>query len=340
MKGVIAMRTLVAFAVLASAAALFAQDEKQIQDAIKGLGADSFEDREKATADLRKIGAPALESLRKAADESGDPEVRARAKRLVEEIAKPAPRKQAPGRTAVLQGSRLSIRKTDDATVYALQPADGDPIEFHRGPEKRVKLVYPDGKGGKAEASAESIDKFVEEQKELAEKYGITKDGIDYGGTKMSFNGIQVVPALPQFGVPGFPPQGFKELDDLFAESEELRKAFDDLRRSERRWLGDRQEFFGREVIRGAQFAPVPDVLRSQLSIPEGQGVVVEAVREGSTGAAAGLKRHDVILEIDGKKVASPADVRALLKRDSKVKALRGGKEQNLEPAPAPKKEY
>lgn len=336
------MRTLVVFAVLASAAALFAQDEKQIQDAIKGLGADSFEDREKATADLRKFGAPALEALKKAAEESGDPEVRARAKRLVEEIAKPPPRKQAPGRTTVLPGSRLSIRKTDDATVYALQPADGDAIEFHRGPDKRVKLVYPDGKGGKAEASAESIDKFVEERKELAEKYGITKDGIDYGGTKMSFKGVQVLGELPQFGGPAFPPQAFKELDDLFAESEELRKAFEDLRRAEQRWPAERwgPGFFGRDVIRGVQLTPVPDVLRTQLSIPEGQGVVVEAVREGSTGAAAGLKKHDVLLEIDGKKVASPADVRTLLKRDSKVKALRGGKEQILEPAPAPKKEY
>jgi PDZ domain-containing protein len=238
--------------------------------------------------------------------------------------------------------SRVLIRKTGDSTVYALNPTEGDAIEFHRADGGKVKLVYPDGKGGKAEASAESIEKFVEEQKELAEKYGITQDGIDYGGTKMSFKGIQVFGELPHFRVPAFPPQAFKELDDLFAESEELRKAFDDLRRAERRWLGDRwgQEFFGRDVIRGAQLAPVPDVLRSQLSIPEGQGVVVEAIREGSTGAAAGLKKHDVILEIDGKKVASPADVRTLLKRDSKVKALRGGKEQTLEPAPAPQKEY
>ena len=337
------MRTLVAFAVLASAAALFAQDEKQIQDAIKGLGADSFEEREKATDELRKLGAPALEALKKASEESGDPEVRARAKRLIEEIAKPAPRKAPPGRNPQFPGSRMSIRKTDGVTVYGLQPADGDAIEFHRGPEQKVKLVYPDGKGGKAEASAESIEKFVEEQKPLAEKYGITKDGIDYGGTKMSFSGLQVLRGLPQWGVPGVPaPPAFKELDELFAESEELRKAFDELRRAERQWPGERwgSNFFNREVIRGVQLTPVPDVLRTQLSIPEGQGVVVEEVRDGSTGAAAGLKKHDVILEIDGKKVASPADVRTLLKRDSKVKALRGGKELSLEPAPAPKKEY
>lgn len=336
------MRTLVVIAALASAAALFAQDESQIQDAIKGLGADSFEEREKATGDLKKIGAPALKALKKAAEESGDPEVRARAKRLVEEIAKPASPKR-PGRTAIFQGSVLSIRKTDDATVYSLKPSDGDAIDFHRGTEGRVKLVYPDGKGGKAEAEAESIDKFVADHKALAAKYGITKDGIDYGGTKMSFSGIQAFPALPHLDLPAVPMPPMMDLDDLFGQGEGLRKAFEDLRLwRQDRWPMDRwgPEFFGREVIRGVQLAPVPDVLRSQLSIPEGQGVVVESVREGSTGAAAGLKRHDVILEIDGRKVAYPADVRSHLKRDSKVKALRGGKEQDLQPAPASKKEY
>jgi hypothetical protein len=333
------MKTLVMIAALASAAALFAQDEKQIQDAIRSLGAESFEEREKATADLKKIGAPALDALKKAAEENGDPEVRVRAKRLVEEIAKPPAPKRPPGRAPVFRPSVLSIRKAGDATVYAMQPPDGDAIEFHRAAQGGVKLIYPDGKGGKAEAEAESIEKFVTDQKELAEKYGITKEGIEYGGTRMSFSGLQGL-NLPPFGVPAvpLPPQ----LDDLFAESEELRKAFDELRRGERRWTNDRwpADFFGREVIRGAQVGPVPDVLRSQLSIPEGQGVVVEAVREGSTAAAAGVKRHDVILEIDGRKVTNPADLRTLLKRDSKVKALRGGKEQTLQPAPAEKKEY
>src|SRR5688572_26036722 len=110
MKGAVAMRTLVVIAALASAAALQAQDEKQIQDAIKGLGADSFEEREKATADLKKIGAPALEALKKAAEENGDPEVRVRARRLVDEISKPPPKRQpkGSGQAPGLLGSRVS----------------------------------------------------------------------------------------------------------------------------------------------------------------------------------------------------------------------------------------
>ncbi len=336
------MRCVVVLAALALAAALFAQDEKQIQDAIKGLGSESFEDREKATADLKKIGAPALEALKKAAEQNDDPEVRARAKRLVEDITKPAPRQSGPGRLPqTTKGSQVVIRQNKDDTVYTLRPPDGDAIEFHRGTEGKVKLVYPDGKGGKAEAEAESIEKFVGDNKELAAKYGITKDGIDYGGAKMSFKSpLTDIPGIWPLDVP-VPMPPMRELDDLFKESEELRKAFEDLRRW-REVPRDRWGFgvFGLEVVQGAHLGPVPDVLRSQLSIPEGQGVVVESVAPNSTAAAAGLKRYDVILEIDGKKVASPADLRTLLKRDSKARVIRSGKEQDLQPAPAPKKEY
>ena len=330
------MRTLVVIAALASAASLFAQDEKQIQDAIRGLGAESFEDREKATLDLKKIGAPALEALKKAAAESDDPEVRARAKRLVEDIGKPAPRKAPAGRDPRFRGSRVSIRTIDGATVYSLQPSDGDPIEFHRGPGDKVKLIHPDGKGGKAETEAETLDKFLADHKGLAAQYGLTKDGIEYGGTKMSFSSLfHELPGLAPLELPPVPMPPLQDLD-------ELRKSFEDLRRWRMVVPQDRwgTGFFTLDVIGGAQLAPVPDVLRSQLSLPDGQGVVVEAVRAGSTAAVAGLKRHDVILEIDGAKVTGPADVRTHLKRDSKIKALRGGKEQALQPAPEAKKDY
>jgi hypothetical protein len=337
------MRSLVAIAVLASAAALFAQDEKQVQDAIKGLGSESFEEREKATADLRKIGGPALAALKKAAADSDDPEVRARAKRLLEEIERAGKRDPVPGRRPGVVGT--VIHKSDKEILYTITPASGDSITFHKMNDGRVKLEYPDGKGGRTAAESDSIDKFVAENKDLAATYGITKDGIEYGGTRMSFTAKfpeLKFRELPWREVPMPRTPEFKELDDLFGKSEELRKAFE----SFRAWRTDppdqwwRSGAFDVEVARGAQLGPVPGVLRTQLAIPEGQGVVVESVREGSTAAAAGLKRHDVILEIDGTKVTGPADVRALLKRDSTVKALRGGKEETLQPAPAKKKEY
>jgi S1-C subfamily serine protease len=41
----------------------------------------------------------------------------------------------------------------------------------------------------------------------------------------------------------------------------------------------------------GTTFAPVLDAVREQLDLPEGVGLLVDAVEPGSPAAAAGLKR-------------------------------------------------
>jgi predicted metalloprotease with PDZ domain len=67
-----------------------------------------------------------------------------------------------------------------------------------------------------------------------------------------------------------------------------------------------------------------PDAaLRAQLGLIEGQGVVVTAVPEGSQGAQAGVKVHDVLLAIDGQGVGDAAALHKLLEAS-------GGKEVNL----------
>src|SRR3954465_2307951 len=91
--------------------AFAAQDADRIQDLIRKLGSDDFTTREQATEELKKAGKPAREALQKAADESEDPEVRQRARTILEEVAKAEnplqPRRQLPG----FQGlSGVSVR--------------------------------------------------------------------------------------------------------------------------------------------------------------------------------------------------------------------------------------
>jgi len=340
------MKTLAILAmVLGTAAAVFAtqaQDEAKVKEAIRGLGSENFEEREKAATELRKAGAPALEALKKAAGESDDPEVRARAKRLVEEIEKPSKAKaRAPGFRP--GNARIAIRSSNGDIIYAVTPEEGEAIEFRLSKDGAVKLTYPDGKGGRAEASAESLEKFLADQKTLAGKYGISKEGIDYGGTRLSFSARGGFPLVPRLDVPELPGMpGWPDLEEFKTLQEDLRRAFEELNKSRsfRPELWERFPFGAEASGRGVQLSPVPGVLRTQLAIPEGQGVVVESVREGSAAAAAGVKRHDVILEIDGEKVAGPADVRAHLKRESTVKVLRTGKEETLKPEPGRKKEF
>jgi beta-lactamase regulating signal transducer with metallopeptidase domain len=52
--------------------------------------------------------------------------------------------------------------------------------------------------------------------------------------------------------------------------------------------------------------------LADQLDLPKGQGLVIDNVQAGSPAAKAGLKPHDVLLEVAGKPV--PSDVQALVK--------------------------
>ena len=64
--------------------------------------------------------------------------------------------------------------------------------------------------------------------------------------------------------------------------------------------------------VLGIEWSPVPDVLREQLDLSDG-GVVVESVVHDSLAAKLGLKRYDVLVEVNGKKVAGSPDVRAAL---------------------------
>src|SRR5262245_58080713 len=57
--------------------------DTDVEHLVKELGSDKFKEREAATNALVKVGKPALTALQKAAADSDDAEVRARAARLI-----------------------------------------------------------------------------------------------------------------------------------------------------------------------------------------------------------------------------------------------------------------
>src|SRR5262245_9406942 len=61
----------------------------RINRLIRQLGDNSFAKREAASKELRSIGEPALDPLRKAAAGADDAEVRSRAERIIETIMRP-----------------------------------------------------------------------------------------------------------------------------------------------------------------------------------------------------------------------------------------------------------
>src|SRR5262249_22971070 len=79
--------------------------------------------------------------------------------------------------------------------------------------------------------------------------------------------------------------------------------------------------FFGRAVMSQhearlrAQVRRPSQTLVEQLDLPKEQGQVLEEVGANSAAAKAGLKKHDILLELNGKPVSSkPEEFRKMLK--------------------------
>ena len=70
--------------------------------------------------------------------------------------------------------------------------------------------------------------------------------------------------------------------------------------------------------LRGGDLA----LVRAYLELG-GRGLMIERVQEGSLAAACGLRANDIVLEVGGREVASPADVAVALggiKKGAKVR--------------------
>jgi hypothetical protein len=86
----------------------------------------------------------------------------------------------------------------------------------------------------------------------------------------------------------------------------------------------------------GARVEPPGATLTEQLDLPKGQGLVLREVLPDSAAAKAGLKRHDILLELNGKPVPDqiPGLIQLMndIKADAKVDAVvvRKGKKETI----------
>jgi hypothetical protein len=137
----------------------------------------------------------------------------------------------------------------------------------------------------------------------------------------------QVEEALKQ-GQGGLDP---KQMDDLLKS---LQVQQDQIARALQRLHGLHGKFppemgagnfaFGKHAPTGrlgVQIAAPSATLADQVDLPKGQGIVIEEVVPDSPAAKAGIKAHDVLLEVDGKVV--PSDPVAAARMVSGLKAGR-----------------
>jgi membrane-associated protease RseP (regulator of RpoE activity) len=86
----------------------------------------------------------------------------------------------------------------------------------------------------------------------------------------------------------------------------------------------------------GARVEKPSETLVEQLDLPRGQGLILEQVKADSPASKAGLKDHDILLEVNGKAV--PSNAEDFVKQLGEIKAntpvdvvvLRKGKKETL----------
>ena len=92
----------------------------------------------------------------------------------------------------------------------------------------------------------------------------------------------------------------------------------------------------------GARVEPPSATLTDQLDLPKGQGLVVQELLPDSAAAKAGLKPHDILLELNGKAVPNRAEGLAGLLTDIKPDAtveivvVRKGKKETIKDVKLP----
>lgn len=94
------------------------------------------------------------------------------------------------------------------------------------------------------------------------------------------------------------------------------------------------------EFMIGIELGEIPEGFHELIGIEPNTGVIIKLVMNGKPAEKAGLKKHDLILELNAKKVTSPQQIQEMIKaaRDSKLAlVIRRGKE-TLEIAVTPEK--
>ena len=334
-----------------------------VTELIERLGDDSYKARREAEQALRAQGGAATEALRKAAESHDDAEVKWRAKRLLRQaegtdgpgLAPRAPGAarddRAPGGARLRPGPDQDIGMRFDRLFEQLERDFGTQLprakffggDFFQDIEARMEgmrrsstmlqesgqgfsmsidgdgvrvQVTEQGEGGKSDTKtyeAPDLEAFRAKYPQIAEQY------LGGGGGVRMFTfgpGARLNPRPGSVG--GLSPRGLVAVPGGDASGDD----------------GDRL---------GVYVEAVPEAVRDFLGLPVGVGLRVQSVVDDSMAAHAGVEAGDILLEVAGREVTSPEDVRGALHAldgggEFEVKVNRRGEARALQ-ARAPTRE-
>jgi hypothetical protein len=175
---------------------------------------------------------------------------------------------------------------------------DGKKTTFRQGQDGSVKVEITDENGQTKKYEAKSRDELFQQHPELKQRLRM------HDGPLPRFF-VRPRPLTP--GTPMQPLPSLPHADAAPAEGETL----------------------------GVMVGAVPDVLRSQLRLEDGHGLLVADVVEDTLAERLGVQKHDVIVKVNGQSIASADDVARALKgaKDGKVavEVVRKGERKTLE---------
>jgi len=239
----------------------------------------------------------------------------------------PAPQDQAP----------LKKQESESRTFFEYRnSAEGLTLKMDNG---RVELTIPAEKG-KSSADlktyqAASLDEFKRTYPELVKKYDL--DRVFPGATKPAAMAEWWKDETARLG--GEDERVRKFLDDFPRDSADAFRDLDQWFDNEHRALRDLERRFHSEGLPmigsvspshgaalGVLIMPVTDVLRTQLELAPGQGLLVGAVEKDSLAERSGLKQYDVLIKVDGQAVGDSGKFREKI-----LSALKGGKDFEID---------
>ncbi len=306
----------------------------EIDRLIEDLGSAEAPTRRQAERRLAELGEEAVPRLRAAAYDS-DAERALAARRLLLEVDR---------RRRAAQGD---LKERTPVPLLALVYFDwARGVYFQIDPKGRVVLTAPlrDEGTGKLEFhrfEAESLDAFRERFADLLGRFGLERL---VRPPRVESEDRAWWARLERWLTPEAADEegdGEEGREDLAARLEAWRARH---RALLERFLRQWKELGADHRDAGALLGEPEPALRAHLGLEGGQGVLVLEVREGTPAARAGLRRHDVIVRVDGAPAASADRVADALERAQGDRPLtlevrRGGERAEVRfppPADAP----
>ena len=325
---------------LVLAAVAFAQDTKtkpdppkqaDLPDLIKKLGDDDYAVREAATKKLIELGDKARPELDQAL-KSDDLEVRLRAGRALRAIqAGRAVRKDARDLADASKHPKNSKKKAKASARDPLGPGGkvvGTSLSLSNGKIKlKVTRLGKDGKASVKEYEGTSVEQLKKKYPELKDVLGNFRVTTNRGAVnRFRFDMDKFWKKFNK----DFNRDLNKEFDKDFWKKwqKDLEAEAKRLNEMSRRWADWEKQRgnnpFGRVRLKdgvwtrlgtrlGVNAAKASPVLDAQLAL-RGRGIVISTVSANSIAAKLGLKRYDILLELNGVAIRQTQDVATALR--------------------------